>query len=497
MSNATTIAKLWRTVLAAAGAVARTIQDKLTDVGPTFEDFGAVGNGVADDSAALEAAIKHSQVTGETVRGKPRKVYRFTRTLQLVDQVTGNPARIRGAGRNKCYLRPVGTFTAIRAWGKGWGSSGQEAAFGLEFGGFTMEGANCIGTGLDLRRIGLWSEVSDLNINLFQGRGVYQEACFDHVYRDIEVRYCTGIGWHIYESKPSDPDGYRECSLLQFHNVHVIGCNANGVQWICDGGDAYSFYTCKPSEGQVGFDFINASKDHTLVGTYSDGYKDGPDHWMNVGIRVGNGCTGISITGGRFWNTKIAVEFVEGGRSSVSGIGVVFDSPVGAEVFDVVLRPGLQQIVTVAAGLAVLDQSAFGLYQPVREDSGAWLPSIAADGGIVGDFTYGPRAGRWRQVGKMRYYEGTVSWTAKPTAGEGFGVVMPHAIPVGPLAAINRVVPSQISVIDGYNRLGWFQDGGFAPKLYIYQNEDGFYPAPAASFAAAGSITFKFWIMME
>lgn len=61
---------------AGSGAVARTVQDKLREW-VSVKDFGAVGDGVADDTAAIQAAINSLSATGGTVWFPPG-VYRHS-----------------------------------------------------------------------------------------------------------------------------------------------------------------------------------------------------------------------------------------------------------------------------------------------------------------------------------------------------------------------------------------------------------------------------------
>lgn len=64
------------------GAVARWVEDKLAErVSP--EDFGAVGDGVADDTAAISAALTASKL----VEGVPWKTYRITSGLTILTSV--------------------------------------------------------------------------------------------------------------------------------------------------------------------------------------------------------------------------------------------------------------------------------------------------------------------------------------------------------------------------------------------------------------------------
>jgi len=65
-----------------AGGVQRTVENKLRDV-VSVKDFGAVGNGVTDDTAALNAAIAACQATSSTSLFFPSGIYRIQSTIVL------------------------------------------------------------------------------------------------------------------------------------------------------------------------------------------------------------------------------------------------------------------------------------------------------------------------------------------------------------------------------------------------------------------------------
>jgi hypothetical protein len=121
-------------IAAGAGATTRTLQNKLRDT-VSVKDFGAVGDGVADDTAAIQAAI----TTGLNVF-IPAGDYKITSTINAIPASSTNaPKRtIYGVGENSNIVATSITGAAIAAVGTTQTPIG--IAFGNELRAFRISG---------------------------------------------------------------------------------------------------------------------------------------------------------------------------------------------------------------------------------------------------------------------------------------------------------------------------------------------------------------------
>jgi hypothetical protein len=95
------------------GTVARTMPDRLADV-KNVKEFGAVGDGAADDTAAIQAAINAGSAWGLNNYGAmwgcniffPPGVYKVSSAL--TNNTANSYVRLMGSGQYSCML--VGTF---------------------------------------------------------------------------------------------------------------------------------------------------------------------------------------------------------------------------------------------------------------------------------------------------------------------------------------------------------------------------------------------------
>ena len=99
---------------AGTGSIAISAQDKMRQT-VSVKDFGAVGDGVTDDTAAIQAAIDYVATIGPSTVGGivyvPEGEYRITSTI--ISAPTGGQVGIRGAGQFATTFKPDGDFTAI------------------------------------------------------------------------------------------------------------------------------------------------------------------------------------------------------------------------------------------------------------------------------------------------------------------------------------------------------------------------------------------------
>ena len=135
---------------AGTGAVATTVQDKLRE-SVSVKDFGAVGDGVTDDTAAIQAAINANAASGGTILF-PAGTYKITSSLTWYNAVSANKPGISfiGEGRDSTILKSYianGPLLDIRGT-KSFASGGSGSLFfnGGGIYGIQFDGTNATGT---------------------------------------------------------------------------------------------------------------------------------------------------------------------------------------------------------------------------------------------------------------------------------------------------------------------------------------------------------------
>jgi hypothetical protein len=129
---------------AGAGAVDRTVQDKLRDV-VSVKDFGAVGDGVTNDTAAIQAAID----SGAGCVFFPKGTYKITSQLQLRSYL-----RLQGEHMSHSVLLATNANTILYG-----GTSPASVIYDVEIAhlGFRAQGSGCKGIGIDANFDSIWA----------------------------------------------------------------------------------------------------------------------------------------------------------------------------------------------------------------------------------------------------------------------------------------------------------------------------------------------------
>jgi len=194
------------------GAIARTLQDKAREA-VSVKDFGAVGDGVTDDTAAIQAAIDSGSARVNLMKG----VYLFTNIIikPSLREFVGV-----GAASADTYLkRKTGATGAAISWG---GVSRNSLCF---IGHFRMDGNSEAGEtyGLDLSGFS-YSTFENIWVRLFRLDGIYADGSIT----PVDKQYSNNTFINV-RSNNNLRDGWRFDGSSQANSANTyIGCEGAG-----------------------------------------------------------------------------------------------------------------------------------------------------------------------------------------------------------------------------------------------------------------------------
>lgn len=173
---------------AGTGAVARTVDSKLKDV-VSVKDFGAVGDGVADDRLAIEAAIQAAAATGGTVFF-PKGTYGINRYISCI------ASNIKIVGDNGALIKQLSTSAGYIADGLRVGNPASGANGGTNNAGSPTFVSNITVSNLRFEncRISVWVVYAkNVTVESIWASGVSAAAsgndadcqCYDITFRNI------------------------------------------------------------------------------------------------------------------------------------------------------------------------------------------------------------------------------------------------------------------------------------------------------------------------
>jgi hypothetical protein len=261
---------------AGTGAVATSVQNKLRDIAVSVKDYGAVGDGSTDDTAAISLAISYAASSGKLLVAPAGRYLLSGSGLSLP---AGFPGLI-GEGLLRTLFYYTGTGTALTIDGssklgvyRDWQVvAGVVGATESEARSSTRNGIywNCYGGG---------GSIKNVKATYFNGFGMKFEAITDSYVENIITEACGNSS----EKALSVINGTASSKNNVFNRVQVDGSYVMALHF--DG--AQNLLTALRSERTTGNGVVYS---HIISGDVSlvDGLIDGPTY-VYTSIGVGSG----------------------------------------------------------------------------------------------------------------------------------------------------------------------------------------------------------------
>jgi len=245
-------------IQAGTGAVSRTAQDKMREV-VSVKDFGAVGDGITDDTAAIQAAINYANSVWSVVSGYNRggvTIIIPAGAYRVSGLVLKNGASLKGAGRWQTVLLMT----------QNGGTMFKNASASSQLSADTV----------------FWTEYADFSI-----------------YPDPVVTFTTNtVMWNM--------TGFSRCVWRNFGNVfrgNVISWQMTGATLAGSGGPSnwynsfYEVFTEGVSTGGIGWDLGDTSATKEQITTWNwYGGRTSSQGSTGTGMRL-NAATGCNLYG--------------------------------------------------------------------------------------------------------------------------------------------------------------------------------------------------------
>jgi hypothetical protein len=247
---------------AGVGAVPTTVQAKLRQT-VSVKDFGAVGDGVTDDTVAIQTAINSG--AGEVLF--PMGTYITTAPIYIDDSIT-----LTGENFRKSIIKK--TTTTV-------GTGSNTARGGTVTDSYAVNAIlilrhpdNQYTYGLRIKGIAFYSD------GYIVDYGIYAPRTFQTMLEDVEVFRCR-IGWYTFDS-----------FLINFTNVT---CNSDTIRF---GGSNYGWPDATPSYGFVWADDGTTSPTGTTLVANNCWGRDCHYGWTIYGLQYStlNGCGSDNIS---------------------------------------------------------------------------------------------------------------------------------------------------------------------------------------------------------
>jgi hypothetical protein len=206
------------------GATARTVQSKLRDF-VSVKDFGAVGDGVTDDTAAIQAAIDAVKKTGNLSRAGAPDLFFPSGTYICASTLNIDAGHIRLVGENST-IQYTGAGNAVFI---GAASYLTDLTAGYFYAGFQNIAIRCTNVAAKCVVNSGYRKMEFINTYLVGGAiGLETEGCF-----------ATGLFYNsVCQNQSSHGINLKQRNnLFSFQNGAVLGAGGNGILFATSGAE--------------------------------------------------------------------------------------------------------------------------------------------------------------------------------------------------------------------------------------------------------------------
>lgn len=221
--------------LAVTGSAGRTLADKLKEF-VSIKDFGAVGNGVADDTAVIQAAINNLAALGPVTLFFPKGTYKISTAITTP---TGAIVHLSGDGPNSTIIRQDSATLGAFIFDCNFAQAG--SVRGMTIKGNSVTGTGSTGIGLDVDRCNDNFTVERVDISNF-GTSMRARGCWGMYVRQFRFLHFQNHGMRITAGSSGNVGGDVQLSHGKISNNGFTGNNTASIAILSEasGGDFFA-----------------------------------------------------------------------------------------------------------------------------------------------------------------------------------------------------------------------------------------------------------------